>query len=120
MTAGEPYYAFTCTTTTACVFPSAVIPTKVWSTPAAFLLNYIPSPNTGTNTFDSASENETIRDDKGGIRIDANTQRWGNLLAYYFNDDYNLNNPIPPAKAAPTSLPAWAAPSTPSLAGAPN
>jgi hypothetical protein len=95
VSAGEPYYSSTCVSNTVCVFPGAVIPTKAWSAPAAFLLNYIPSPNVSANTFDSASEDETIRDDKGAIRIDANTQRWGSLLAYYFNDDYNLNNPYP-------------------------
>jgi hypothetical protein len=93
VTAGEPYYNPTCTP--ACVFPGGVIPTRVWSAPAAFLLNYIPSPNAGSNIFNSASGNETIRDDKGGIRIDANTERLGNLLVYYFDDDYNLNNPYP-------------------------
>jgi hypothetical protein len=95
VTAGEPYYTSTCSSTVACVFPGAVIPKGAWSAPAAFLLNYIPSPNNGTNTFNSASENETVRDDKGGIRIDANTERFGNLLAYYFDDDYDLNNPYP-------------------------
>jgi hypothetical protein len=93
--AGEPYYSPTCASTSACVFPGAVIPTKAWSAPAAFLLNYIPSPNIGANRFDSASNDETIRDDKGGVRIDANTQRWGSLLFYYFDDDYNLDNPYP-------------------------
>ena len=37
---------------------------------------------------------ETLRDDKGAIRVDAST-RIGMLSAYYFADDYSLNNPYP-------------------------
>jgi Carboxypeptidase regulatory-like domain/TonB dependent receptor len=95
VSAGEPYYTPACTSTSACVFPGAVIPMSAWSAPAKFLLPYIPTPNVGTNLFESAAEDETIRDDKGGIRVDANTTRWGNLLAYYFDDAYTLNNPYP-------------------------
>ena len=57
-------------------------------------LGYIPSPNRGANLFSTSAENETLRDDKGGARLDAVT-RWGNLSAYYFADDYFLNNPYP-------------------------
>lgn len=89
----EPYYKTGCTQAT-CVFPGAVIPKSAWAAPAAFLLPYIPSPNIGANQFDSAALNQTVRDDKGGLRLDAST-RWGNLSAYYFADDYFLNNPYP-------------------------
>ncbi|MGH7869080.1 MAG: TonB-dependent receptor domain-containing protein, partial [Candidatus Dormibacteraceae bacterium] len=33
-----------------------------------------------------------MRDDKGGVRVDGNS-RFGMLSAYYFADDYNLNDP---------------------------
>jgi len=34
------------------------------------------------------------RDDKGAMRMDATT-RWGIFSAYYFADDYRLDNPYP-------------------------
>lgn len=37
---------------------------------------------------------QTPRDEKGAVLLDANT-RWGSLSAYYFLDDYSLNNPYP-------------------------
>ena len=42
--------------------------------------------------------NQTLRDDKAGARVDANT-RWGLLSAYYFIDDFNLDNPYPTAQS---------------------
>ena len=79
------------------VFPGGIIPQSAWSAPASFLLPYIPSPNIGINEFDSAALNQTVRDDKGGVRLDADT-RFGNLSAYYFGDNYFLNNPYPTAQ----------------------
>ncbi len=35
-----------------------------------------------------------MRDDKGGVRLDANT-RFGQLFGYYFVDNYRLDNPYP-------------------------
>ena len=95
----EPYYNPGCTATgkNACVFPGAVIPQKAWSAPSSFLLPYIPSPNIGASEFDSAALNQTVRDDKGAVRLDADT-RFGNLFAYYFGDNYFLNNPYPAAQ----------------------
>jgi len=46
------------------------------------------------NQFETAAFDETIHDDKGSVRIDANT-RWGSVAAYYFIDQYALNNPYP-------------------------
>jgi Carboxypeptidase regulatory-like domain/TonB dependent receptor len=97
VTAGEPYYSAGCTTNTACVFPNAVIPQSAWSAPAQHLLQYIPVPNVGSNEFSDASQVQRLEDDKGSARIDANT-RFGNLSAYYFIDNYNLNNPYPTAQ----------------------
>src|ERR1700733_11439859 len=96
VTAGEPYYTAGCTNTT-CVFPGAIIPQSAWSAPAKNLLQYIPSPNLGANTFATSSSNLTLRDDKGAYRLDANT-RWGLLSAYYFLDDWSQNNPYPIAQ----------------------
>jgi hypothetical protein len=102
-------YGYNCTSpdpTTGCVFPNtgggegAVIPNpqSVFSAPAQHLLQYIPAPNTGTNSFATSASNEDLRDDKGAYRLDANS-RWGLFSAYYFLDDYTLNNPYPVAQS---------------------
>ena len=65
-----------------------------WSAPAANLLQYIPAPNIGANLFATSAYPETVRDDKAGSRIDANT-RWGQFSGYYFVDNYRLDNPYP-------------------------
>jgi hypothetical protein len=92
---GEPYYAAGCVTSSSCVFPNAVIPRSAWSSPALGLLGYIPSPNNGANQFSTSAFAQTVRDDKSSGRIDANGGRWGQLSAYYFFDDYRLDNPYP-------------------------
>ena len=116
VTSGEPYYysgnyinpatslesTGTCTSssstaTNGCVFPGATIPTKAWTAPGTNLLKYIPAPNNANGTFSTSAYNETLRDDKGAYRIDANT-RWGLLSAYYFLDDWSQNNPYPIAQ----------------------
>jgi hypothetical protein len=97
VTAGEPYYVAGCTTSAQCVFPNAVIPQSAWSTPAQRMLQYIPAPNTA-NGFATSSFNQILRDDKAGIRVDANT-RAGLLSAYYFIDDFNLDDPYPVAQS---------------------
>ncbi len=93
--AGEPYYTAGCISSMQCVFPGAVIPQRAWAEPAKHLLPYIPAPNTGESTFSTAVQGKTLRDDKASLRIDTNTQRWGFLSAYYYADDYRLNNPYP-------------------------
>ena len=97
VTQGEPYYTPGCISAAACVFPGAVIPQSAWVAPAKFLLPYIPSPNIGTNDFDSAGFNQIVRDDKGGVRIDANTG-YGSFFGYYNGDNYTLDNPYPQAQ----------------------
>ncbi len=94
VTEGESYYLPGCTSPAACVLPNAVIPTGAWSAPALDLLKYIPEPNAGTNLFVTSAYPETVRDDKGSGRIDANT-RLGQLSGYYFIDKYRLDNPYP-------------------------
>jgi Carboxypeptidase regulatory-like domain len=90
----EVYYTPGCTTST-CVFPGAMIPQVAWSAPAKYLLNSIPLPNDGPATFTTASQGEVLRDDKTSFRVDGNNHRWGLLSAYYFFDDFTLNNPYP-------------------------
>ena len=92
---GEPYYTPSCTTSSSCVFPNAVIPTNAWSAPALALLQYIPSPNVGADQFSTSAYSQKVRDDKSSGRIDANVGRWGQLSLYYFIDDYRLDNPYP-------------------------
>ncbi len=104
--AGEPYYFPGCTTRNyssrsatpdACVLPTLQIPITAWSGPAQHLLQYIPAPNQPGNFFSTSANNEALRDDKGALRLDANTN-WGLLTGYYFLDDYSLNNPYPVAQ----------------------
>jgi hypothetical protein len=110
--AGEPYYytqgehepgnsaatyATTCASTAECVLPSLSIPQSAWSAPAANLLQYIPSPNIANGTFATSSFNQTLHDNKGSLRLDANT-RWGLLTGYYFLDNFSQDNPYPVAQ----------------------
>ena len=95
---GEPYYVAGCTSSAQCVLPNAMIPQAAWSAPSRNLLQYIPIPNVGGSSFQTASQNQSLRDDKGAIRVDADT-RLGMLSAYYFVDDYVLNNPYPTQQA---------------------
>jgi Carboxypeptidase regulatory-like domain/TonB dependent receptor len=93
VTANEPYYTPGCSTAT-CVFPGAVIPQRAWSAPALDLLKYIPSPNIGADQYSTSAFPETVRDDKASGRVDANS-RCGQLTAYYFFDNYYVDNPYP-------------------------
>src|SRR4029077_19802505 len=77
------------------VFPGGVIPQQAWSEPAKHLLQYIPSPNIGEATFSTGSQPKKLRDDKTSFRADLNSNRWGSLSAYYYFDDYKLDNPYP-------------------------
>jgi hypothetical protein len=99
--AGEPYYFPGCAntnyspgSTTACVLPTLQIPSYAWSGPAQNLLQYIPAPNASGNEFATSANNQSLRDDKGSLRFDADTG-WGLISGYYFLDDYSLNNPYP-------------------------
>ncbi len=105
--AGEPYYAAGCNSPEQCVFPNAVIPQSAWSAPAQKLLQYIPAPNTPFGAFATSAYNQTVSDDKGATRFDATT-RWGLVSAYYFIDDFLLNNPYPSAQSG-ASVPGFSA-----------
>jgi hypothetical protein len=98
---GEAYYTPGCSNSSQCVFPNAIIPQSAWAVPAQKLLQYIPAPNDGPDTF-SAQASERVRDDKLGFRIDKPGMRWGNFSAYYFFDDYRLNNPFPSGQGGAT------------------
>jgi hypothetical protein len=98
VTAGEAYSA---------VFPNGVIPQSAWSAPAKNLLQYIPSPNTGSSLFSTSAFSQTVRDDKGSVRLDLNS-RFGQLSGYHFLDDYRLNNPYP-GSVAGASIPGFGA-----------
>ena len=95
--AGESYYTPGCTSPAQCVFPNAVIPKRAWSAPAQKLLQYIPAPNAGADTFSTSAYNQTLHDGKGAGRLDANTP-FGTISAYYFLDHYTLDNPYPVAQ----------------------
>jgi hypothetical protein len=102
---GEPYYVAGCTKA-ACVFPNATIPQSAWSVPAQRMLQYIPAPNVAGG-YATSSFNQLVRDDKAGARVDGNT-RFGLLSAYYFVDDFSLNDPYPVAQSG-ASVPGFAA-----------
>jgi hypothetical protein len=104
---GEPYYVSGCTTSQQCVFPNAVIPMQAWPVPAQRMLQYIPASNTANGSFSTSAYNQILRDDKGAVRIDTNS-RMGLLSAYYFIDDYSLNNPYPVAQSG-ASVPGFSA-----------
>jgi hypothetical protein len=94
VSAGEPYYFSGCANTKDCVFPTLQIPVFAWSAPARHLLQYIPKPNQAGNFFSTSANNETLNDNKGAIRLDANTA-WGLISTYYFLDNFTQNNPYP-------------------------
>src|ERR1700683_5481179 len=110
VTSGEPYYfsgptqqnptGGPCVSSNlvgGCVFPNATVPTRAWVAPGTNLLQYIPKPNNSNGTFSTSAFNQTLRDDKGSYRLDANS-RWGWLSAYSFLDDWAQNNPYPVAQ----------------------
>ncbi len=96
VTTGEPY---------AGVFPGGVIPQSAWSAPGKALLAYIPSPNVGAGQFSTSAYDLTVRDDKGSVRVDANS-RFGQLTGYSFVDDYDLEDPYP-GSVAGASIPGF-------------
>jgi hypothetical protein len=98
-------YGHNCTSATECVLPTLNIPQAAWSSPAQHLLQYIPSPNVSAGQFSTSANSETVRDDKGSVRVDANT-RLGQLSGYYFVDDYTLDNPYP-GSVAGASIPGF-------------
>jgi len=95
VTTGESFYTAGCTASTQCVFPNAIIPLKAWGLPATKMLQYIPTPNVGSNEFSSGAQKRRTNDDKGSARVDLNSARYGTVSAYYFVDGYTLDDPYP-------------------------
>jgi hypothetical protein len=95
---GEPYYFAGCNstnTTSGCVFSNGVIPSAGLSSAAIGMFKYVPAPNV-TNpalgfNYSNSQNNDTVRDDKGGIRFDINTTSWGQMNAYFHVDDSTVN-----------------------------
>lgn len=96
VTSGEAYQS---------VFPTGTIPQSAWSTPGKYLLQYIPSPNVSANQYSTSTFAQTVRDDKGSLRVDGNS-RMGQVSAYYFVDNYHLDNPYP-GSVAGASIPGF-------------
>ena len=98
--AGESYYYVSgCTTSAQCALPNAIIPQNAFSLPAQHLLQYIPTPNSSDGlSFSTSSQKQSLGDNKGAFRLDYDS-RLGRLSAYYFLDNYNLNNPYPVAQS---------------------
>ena len=94
VTAGEPYFTPQCTNSSQCVFPFAKIPAAAWSSAAQHLLQSVPLANAGAGTFSTSAAEQSIRDDKGALRMDWNT-RLGALSGYSFVDDYRVDDPYP-------------------------
>jgi outer membrane receptor protein involved in Fe transport len=95
VSSGEAYYFPGCSSgSSGCVFPNATIPQGAWAAPAKNLLQYIPAPNVNSTQFSTSAFAQTNRDDKGSVRVDADT-RLGRISGYYFLDDYTLDNPYP-------------------------
>jgi len=99
--AGEAYAA---------VFPDGQISPSIWSAPAKYLLASIPAPNAGSGLFATASQAQTLQDDKGALRLDWNHKRQS-LATYYFLDQYALDNPYPSGTGG-ASVPGFDATST--------
>jgi hypothetical protein len=55
--------------------------------------------------YSTSAFSQTVRDDKGSVRIDANG-RLGQISGYYFVDDYRLDNPYP-GSVAGASIPGF-------------
>jgi len=84
------------------VFPGNIIPQRAWSAPARNLLQFIPTPNVGDSTFSTGAQAKIVRDDKTSVRLDDNTERWGQVSGYYYFDDYSVNNPYPAGQGGAT------------------
>lgn len=101
VTDGELYTSSTCVTNAQCVFPGGIIPTKAFSPAAVGTLKLIPQANTGASGYATSSQNNRVKDDKMGQRVDLNTQKLGNWYAYYHFDDSEIINPLQGSSAFP-------------------
>ncbi len=99
VTQGEPYSFAGCTLTSDCVFPGGVIPQRAFNPAAVGTLPYIPVPNLNPSEglYANDSQNNTVRDDKIGERVDFVNQTTGNWSWYYHFDNSNVYNALPAA-----------------------
>ena len=93
MTNSEAYYTSGCTSNSQCVFPNAKIPQTAWSPVAPFINKLIPAQTTAPSGgsagyYITSAFPETLNDDKGGVRIDADT-KYGNISGYYHTDPWS-------------------------------
>ena len=95
VTVGEPFYTPGCNSNTQCVFPDARIPQSAFAVAGTKMLQFIPVPNLGASEFSTGADKQHLGDDKGSVRMDVNSSRYGSFSAYYFADNYNLDNPYP-------------------------
>ncbi len=98
--AGENYYSPGCTSSADCVFPNAQIPQTAWSPVSPHVLTLIPNANSGANFISNANP-EILKDNKGSVRIDANT-RFGVLSGYWHYDPFSDTNPYNPGYGGST------------------
>ena len=105
----EPYSFPGCTQPSNCVFPGGVIPQRAFDKVAVAVLPYIPVPNIDPSTglYANSSQNNTVRDDKIGERVDFVNQTTGNWSWYYHFDDSTVFNALPAASVPgfPSSTP---------------
>jgi hypothetical protein len=87
-------YSHDCTSSAECVFPNATFPQSAWSGPAKALLQYIPKPSASDNEYSTSAFDQSLLDNKGAMRVDADT-RWGRVSGYYALDNYSVDNPYP-------------------------
>src|SRR5215831_19409930 len=92
VTSGERYYVPGCTVNSTCVFPNGIVPLSVITTPSANMMKYIPLPNNGPYYTSTAASGQSWTD-KGGIRIDFSSNRFGMISGYYFLQDNHSVNP---------------------------
>jgi hypothetical protein len=78
-------------------FPNATDSAERVVVPAQRCSNTFPAPNTAMALPPPPITRPSATTRKG-LRLDANT-RWGLLSAYYFIDDFNLDNPYPVAQS---------------------
>lgn len=95
VTVGEPFYTPGCASNSQCLFPGAMIPQAAFALPASKMMQFIPTPNVGASEFSTEADKLRLNEDKGSARIDINSTRYGTFSAYYFADNYNLDNPYP-------------------------
>jgi len=105
----EPYSFAGCTLTSDCVFPGGAIPQRAFDKASVGTLPYIPVPNLDPSAglYANSSQNDTVRDDKIGERVDFVNQATGNWSWYYHFDDSSVFNALPAASVPgfPASTP---------------